>query len=535
MRLGLCIRVGANPKPVTENANPMSDLTSLDWINRWAHLGPGFATPCPPTPLSDPQWVIVNEPLAQDLGLGPSAWQDPRTLACLAGNAPPPHGQTWAGVYSGHQFGVWAGQLGDGRALWLGETRHANGTAEWQLKGAGPTPYSRRGDGRAVLRSSIREFLCSEAMQALGIPTTRALSLVASPDPVWRETQETAAVVCRVAPSFLRFGHLEHFAANDQPEAQLHLLQFAQSQHPTVWGQPTPESEGLGADAALALNTLQLAVTRTAELMAQWQAVGFCHGVMNTDNMSLLGLTLDYGPFQFLDAYDPLHICNHSDTQGRYAYGRQPQVAHWNLMALAHALHGLVGQSEPLEQALGRFAPLHHAAMRQQWALKLGLPEPSATPTILEGLSAWVPRWLKLLAQHRADYTLSWRGLSQLWQQRDTAHAPWRAAELASALPLGLAQDPELPDVLAQHSQLVQTLGLAPEAVAQAMLAHNPARVLRNHLAELAIRDAQRGDYRELHRLHQALQQPFDDHPDWAQYAQTPPDWANDLQISCSS
>jgi uncharacterized protein YdiU (UPF0061 family) len=513
----------------------MLAFTSLDWINRWAQLGPRFATPCPPTPLSEPHWVIVNEPLAHDLGLEASAWQEPRTLACMAGNAPPPHGQTWAGVYSGHQFGVWAGQLGDGRALWLGETRNANGCAEWQLKGAGPTPYSRRGDGRAVLRSSIREFLCSEAMHALGIPTTRALCLVASPDPVWRETQETAAVVCRVAPSFLRFGHLEHFAANDQTDAQLLLLKFVQAQHPALASQPAPESEGLREEAALALNTLNLAVIRTAELIAQWQAVGFCHGVMNTDNMSLLGLTLDYGPFQFLDAYDPLHICNHSDTQGRYAYGRQPQVAHWNLMALAHALHGLMGESKPMEQVLGRFAPLHHAAMRRQWALKLGLPEQALSPQTLEGLSAWVPVWLKLLARHRADYTLSWRGLSRLWQQRESVQTPWRTAELASALPLALAQDPELPAVLTQHSELVQALGLNTEVIAQNMLAHNPARVLRNHLAELAIRDAQRGDYGELHRLHQALQQPFDDHPDWAQYAQTPPDWANDLQISCSS
>ena len=239
-----------------------------------------------------------------------------------------------ASVYSGHQFGVWAGQLGDGRALLLGEVDSPAGPLELQLKGSGLTPYSRMGDGRAVLRSSIREFLCSEAMHALGIPTTRALCIIGSAPPVRRETIETAAVVTRVAPSFLRFGHFEHFAHTAQDIAALRrLVDF-------VIDALLPRMPRR-AEPVLAL--LEEVARARRELMAQWQAVGFCHGVMNTDNMSILGLTIDYGPFGFLDVFDPGHICNHCDHQGRYAYARQPSVACWNLHALAQALLPLLG------------------------------------------------------------------------------------------------------------------------------------------------------------------------------------------------
>ena len=304
-----------------------------------ASLGSTFATPTEPTPLPAAHWVGTNESLRADLGLPSDLWLDQDVLALLSGNRLPDSAVPYASVYSGHQFGQWAGQLGDGRALNLGALNAPPGWQEIQLKGAGPTPYSRRGDGRAVLRSSIREFLASEAMHGLGIPTTRALCVTGSPALVYREEAETAAVVTRVAPSFVRFGHFEHFASNGQIDELRALSDHVVSAHFPAFN----DKEGAERYTAL----LHEVTTRTAELMAQWQAVGFCHGVMNTDNMSMLGLTLDYGPFQFLDGFDANHICNHSDHQGRYAYARQPQIAYWNLFCLGQALMPLIDEQAP--------------------------------------------------------------------------------------------------------------------------------------------------------------------------------------------
>jgi uncharacterized protein YdiU (UPF0061 family) len=293
----------------------------------------------------------------------------PVALEVFAGNLPLSGSTPLASVYSGHQFGAWAGQLGDGRAILLGEVRTpAAGTQELQLKGSGLTPYSRMGDGRAVLRSSIREFLCSEAMHALGVPTTRALCVTGSDEPVRRERMETAAVVTRVAPSFIRFGHFEHFSHGGQHDALRTLADF-------VIARFYPQCR----DAANPYAALLAEVTRrTAALIARWQAVGFMHGVMNTDNMSILGLTIDYGPFQFMDGFDPAHICNHSDHQGRYAYERQPQIGHWNLFALGQALLPLIGQSDQALAALQAYPGLFAAELDQRMALKLGLPRASA-------------------------------------------------------------------------------------------------------------------------------------------------------------
>ena len=287
------------------------------WINRFAALGENFYTALPPQGLPEPHWVAWSPSCASLLGFE-NAQQSTSTLQALSGNSPAAGMQPLASVYSGHQFGVWAGQLGDGRAHWLGEVDTPHGPMEMQLKGAGLTPYSRMGDGRAVLRSSIREFLGSEAMAGLGVPTTRALSITGSALPVRRETVETAAIVTRVAPSFIRFGHFEHFAHTAQNTVALkQLADF-------VIGTYFPECLDLPQPY---VGLLEAVSRKTAELMAHWQAVGFCHGVMNTDNMSILGLTIDYGPYGFLDAFDPGHVCNHSDHQDRYAYARQPNVA----------------------------------------------------------------------------------------------------------------------------------------------------------------------------------------------------------------
>jgi uncharacterized protein YdiU (UPF0061 family) len=297
--------------------------------------------------------------------LSARALTEPAFLDIVSGNAEMPGGQTLAAVYSGHQFGHWAGQLGDGRAHLLGELQGPAGHWELQLKGAGMTPYSRMGDGRAVLRSSVREYLASEAMHGLGIPTTRALSLVSAKNPVMRETVETAAVVARVAPSFVRFGSFQHWAAQQKPDYLRQLSDYViERYYPECLGAPAPY-----------VRLLEAVVKRTATLMAGWQLVGFCHGVMNTDNMSILGLTLDYGPYGFMDGFDARHICNHTDTNGRYAWHAQPAVAHWNLYQLANSLHTIEPDADALRAALDHFDPTFLSAMQQRMMQKLGLSD----------------------------------------------------------------------------------------------------------------------------------------------------------------
>ena len=482
----------------------MTPLDSRAWTNRFASLGPEFYTELPARGLPDPHWVARSPACAALLGW-PADWQAlPEALAVFAGNAAWPGMRPLASVYSGHQFGVWAGQLGDGRALWLGEVDTPAGPQELQLKGGGQTPYSRRGDGRAVLRSSIREFLCSEAMAALGVPTTRALCITGSALPVLRETVETAAIVTRVAPSFVRFGHFEHFAHHDQHDALRRLADWFIAHHaPECAEAPEP---------AVAL--LQKVSLQTADLIAHWQALGFCHGVMNTDNMSMLGLTLDYGPFGFMDAFDPGHICNHSDDRGRYAYARQPSVAFWNLHALAQALLPLLdgepeAAGERLLEAVEGYRERFASRMLMHMRAKLGLAGEDA------GDQALIDDLLRLMAASSADFTITFRRLSRA------------------------LTDPEpLRDLFIDRAALDAWLArwrprTAPDAEAR-MLAANPAVVLRNHLAEGAIRAASEGDFSETERLLKVLSRPFDE-PENPQDAALPPDWAQTLEVSCSS
>ena len=466
-------------------------------------LGPAFGTEVLPRAVSEPAWAARSDTLAAQLGL--VEWlEKPQALAVLAGNQVPDGVQPFASVYSGHQFGVWAGQLGDGRALLLGEIDTPAGNMEVQLKGSGLTPYSRMGDGRAVLRSSIREFLCSEAMNALGIPTTRALAVIASPQPVRRETMETAAVVTRVAPSFLRFGHFEHFAHTAQDIGSLRRLLDAATRR---------YFPGLDGPAAL----LEEVARRTARLIAQWQLVGFCHGVMNTDNMSLLGLTIDYGPFGFLDAFDPMHICNHSDDQGRYAYGRQPSVAFWNLHALAQALLPLVegpkeAASDRLLAALEPYKAAFAAAMVGGLRAKLGLvAEHDDDAALADDL-------LQLMAENRADFTITWRRLSSLPAARDCFLQRDKFDAWAERYRARLAQENS------NESERAARMHRA-----------NPKFVLRNHLAQTAIERAQQGDYSQTQRLLKVLEHPFDEQPQHEADAGFPPTWATQLEVSCSS
>lgn len=481
------------------------------WTNRFATLGPDFHTRLQPTPLPAPYWVGRSRAMARELGLDEAWMASEAALQAFTGNLPLQGAEPLATVYSGHQFGVWAGQLGDGRAILLGEVETADGRSlELQLKGAGRTPYSRMGDGRAVLRSSIREFLCSEAMHALGIPTTRALCVTGSDAPVRRETVETAAVVCRVAPSFIRFGHFEHFCYNDQHEALRRLADFVIDRFYPQCRAGT--ASGGNAYAAL----LQAVAERTAELLAQWQAVGFCHGVMNTDNMSILGLTIDYGPFQFLDAFVPGHICNHSDTQGRYAYNRQPNIAYWNLFCLGQALLPLIGEQEHALAALEPYKTLYPQALQRRMAAKLGWD------TVREGDNTLMEDSLRLLATGGTDYTIFWRRLSDY-----VAGAPADGVR-------DLFLDRAACDAWLQRYE-ARLQGLDRKAAAQRMLRTNPAYVLRNHLGEQAIRAAQSGDFSEAGNLLELLESPFETRPGREAYADFPPDWAAGIEISCSS
>jgi uncharacterized protein YdiU (UPF0061 family) len=479
----------------------------LSWQPGFAALGPAFYTKLQPTPLPAPYWVSASADAAQLLGL-PADWQQaPETLQYFSGNAVPPGTAPLASVYSGHQFGVWAGQLGDGRAILLGET---TGGQEIQLKGAGRTPYSRMGDGRAVLRSSIREFLCSEAMHALGIPTTRALCITGSPAPVQRESVETASVVTRLAPSFVRFGHFEHFSARNRLEELRQLADYVIDRY-------YPEcrlGEALAGSAYARL--LQAVSERTATMLAHWQAVGFCHGVMNTDNMSILGLTIDYGPFQFLDAFAPDHICNHSDQMGRYAFKRQPGIAHWNLFCLGQALLPLIGDEELTLAALESYKSVFPAQYLARMRAKLGLrTERAEDGTLVDAL-------LQLLAAEGVDHTIFWRRLSHAVAGNDFAPVQDLLANTA-----GWAQ------WLLSYSELLKQDG--QELSGHLMLKTNPKFVLRNHLGEQAIQAAQQGDFSVLQRLQAVLARPFDEHPGHDALADFPPDWASHIAISCSS
>ena len=485
----------------------MTNLSQrLAWNNRFARLGNKFSTRLQPQALPEPYWISRNQAVARELGLEESWFESQESLNAFVGNSTLPGSDPLASVYSGHQFGQWAGQLGDGRAILLGELKTPSGGMEIQLKGAGKTPYSRMGDGRAVLRSSIREYLCSEAMHGLGIPTTRALALTGSDAKVLREEIETAAVVTRTAPSFIRFGHFEHFSYNDMHVELKALADFViDSFYPACRDAPNPYAAFLEAVSE-----------RTARLMAAWQSVGFCHGVMNTDNMSILGLTIDYGPFQFLDAFDPTHICNHSDTQGRYAYNKQPNIAYWNLFCLGQALLPLIGEQDLALAALEPYKSMFPAALETKMLAKLGLTEANSDNKAL------IESTFKLLAANKVDYTIFWRTLNGFTPQ--SGHESLR----------DLFFDRESFNLWALHySELLAPVSIGSRA--NLMLQNNPKYVLRNHLGEQAIRAAKLKDYSMIHTLSDVLQAPFDEHVDHDALAGFPPDWASGIEISCSS
>lgn len=462
-------------------------------------------------PLQKASLLAYNTQLAMNLNLPTDIQNSDDWIALFSGSLLTPPQQPIATVYSGHQFGVWAGQLGDGRAMLLGEVVSSNHEFwEIQLKGGGQTPYSRRADGRAVLRSSIREYLCSEYMHALGIPTTRALALTASNDVVYREQAETAAVVTRTAPSFLRFGHFEHW----YHKGLNHDVQVLAD-----WVLDHLHPECLQADNPY----LQLFATitqRTADLVASWQAVGFCHGVLNTDNMSILGLTIDYGPFGFMDGFDPHYICNHSDHHGRYSYQAQPAIVQWNLSCLASCFLPLATEEE-LVAVLNGFVAQYKQAYLQKMRAKLGLYiEDEHDQALIDDL-------LKAMAAQRVDFSLGFRYLSQI--QQDGNIIPQALRNIWPLPDVGLA------DWLQRYRQRLQQEMLSDEERATKMNAVNPKYVLRQYLLQQAIEQVQQGNVDSMSELYQVMSKPYDEQPEYEQYAALPPDWAAGICVSCSS
>jgi len=464
-----------------------------------------------PSPLNNPVLVSGNALLAAELGLNPEHMTDPAMLRLMAGDLTDTDLQPIALVYSGHQFGVWAGQLGDGRAMTLGELSVVDiktGKPQlWdiQLKGAGATPYSRFADGRAVLRSSIREYLCSEAMHSLGIATTRALCLVNSDTSVYREDVESAATVCRVARSHIRFGSFEHFHYRNQPDSVKAMADYVIARHFPQWIE----------DDLRYANLITRTVTKTAKMIAQWQAEGFAHGVMNTDNMSILGDTIDYGPFGFLDVYNPDFICNHSDANGRYSFKNQPSVGLWNLNALATSFMTLL-PSEALVTALKNYEPTFLQHYRQLMARKLGLE------AYRDGDESLINQLLTLMEENQVDYSLFFRQLCYF----SNSHRNVRDMFVDRSA---------FDDWATLYVQRLSQQQSSDQDRSATMLETNPKYILRNYMAQAAIEKAEQGDYSEVNLLLEVLQSPFAEHPEAEHYAGLPPDWAETISVSCSS
>ncbi len=486
-------------------------LETLRFDNTYARLPEAFYAKVIPSPLKDPFLVALSPDAAALIDLDPREAARPEFPGCFGGHFLLPGSEPVAMVYAGHQFGAFVSRLGDGRAILLGEVRNKRGD-KWDLhlKGAGLTPFSRDDDGRAVLRSCIREYLCSEAMQGLGVPTTRALCIVGSEEEVLRERVESGAMLLRLAPSHVRIGHFEFFYWRRQFDHLKTLADYVITQH-------YPALQ-LGAQGYAGL-FLEVAV-RTARLIAQWQALGFAHGVMNSDNMSILGLTLDYGPFGFLDEYNPRHISNHSDHQGRYAFQNQPDIGFFNLRCLAQALTPLV-PDEVLRSGLESYERTFTARYAELLRAKLGLQEAHPEDeTLAAGL-------LDLMRASCADYTNTFRALCNFKsppEERNEGFRDWFVDRGA----IDGWTERYRHRLLSERSRDQERAGRMKRV--------NPKYVLRNYLAHRAIQLAtDHRDFSEIERLRLLLRHPFTDQPAMEGYAAPPPEWGKRLMVSCSS
>lgn len=550
-------REGSPPGSTTPEVPVQApDPTAPRWDDRFVRETPGDPEPdnhlrqvfgathsrVAPTPVAQPALLAWSPEVAALVGLSDAEVQSPEWVEALGGNRVLPGMKPYAACYGGHQFGGWAGQLGDGRAITLGERVGPDGGHyELQLKGAGPTPYSRGADGRAVLRSSIREFLCSEAMHHLGVPTTRALSLVSTGDGVLRDmfydgraAREPGAIVCRVAPSFLRFGSFQiHMARDDKATLQTLTTHCVRAHFPHLL--PTPDAP---VDKDVVLAFFAEVCRRTARMVAHWMRVGFVHGVMNTDNMSVLGLTIDYGPYGWIDNFDPDWTPNLTDAGGRrYRFGQQPNVAVWNLVKLAEALYPLVEEAAGLQEGLKAFEDTWDTEQRQMVAAKLGLHAfEDATDVAL---------WQDLLAGMalvETDMTLVFRALAEVapdpaaLDAQDDPLAPLRPAFYADPQP---HHEKAWRAWLGRYAARLQGDGRTHDDRRAAMNAVNPLYVLRNWLAQEAIEQAERGDAARVTELLDVMRQPYTERPGLEHFASKRPEWARHKpgcsMLSCSS
>ena len=487
-----------------------------------------------PTPVRAPKLVAWAPEAAALLDLPPAPMPEDALAEVFGGNRLVEGMAPIATCYGGHQFGNWAGQLGDGRAINLGEA--VNGRGErWtlQLKGAGPTPYSRGADGLAVLRSSLREFLCSEAMHHLGVPTTRALSLVETGEQVMRDilydgnpAPEAGAVVCRMAPSFTRFGHFELLAARRQITLLRRFVDF------TI-AADFPHLVAVDAGAPRYLAWFREVSERTVEMIVHWMRVGFVHGVMNTDNMSILGLTIDYGPYGWLEDYQPDWTPNTTDAATRrYRFGQQPAVAQWNLLQLANAIYPLIGEPEPLNEILEEFAAQYQRRSQAMMAAKLGLP--SYAPDQDDELCAEL---FALFGEAETDMTIFFRGLACV----DTANIGMEPLLEAHYQPVSPALRERTEEWLKKYALRLRGAGEDGEAPQrrERMNRVNPRFVPRNYLAQLAIDKAEQGDYSALAELMDVLRRPYEEQPGKEAFAAKRPQWARQRvgcsMLSCSS
>ncbi|MEK9139559.1 MAG: YdiU family protein [Nitrospirota bacterium] len=486
-------------------------LETLAFDNTYARLPQAFYARVNPTPFSAPPYLVhANRAAAALIDLDPEQFIRPEFAALFGGSALAPGMEPLAMLYSGHQFGVYVPQLGDGRAILLGEATNDRGERwDLHLKGAGMTPFSRDGDGRAVLRSTIREYLCSEALHGLDIPTARALCIVGSDHAVYREQVETGAMLVRMAPSHVRFGTFEVFYYRKQHEQLKILADYVIAHH-------YPHLAGAADKYARFFFEI---VERTAKLIAQWQAVGWAHGVMNTDNMSILGLTLDYGPFGFMDEYDAGFICNHSDHNGRYAFDQQPYIGLWNLSCLAQALLPLA-EKGALKAALeGYQPPLERESLRLMRA-KVGLQDERAEDERL------IRAWLGLLQESHADYTIAFRELGSFSSQESATNDRLREH---------FVNREHFDEWAKSYRDRLQSERSLDQERQVRMNRVNPKYVLRNYLAQVAIEKAQQKDFSEIDRLFALLQNPYSDQPGMDAYAAPPPNWGKHLAVSCSS
>ncbi len=482
--------------------DPLAGLQST-----YADLPAQFYSALAPTPVAAPRLIKLNAELADQIGLDPAAMAEPAGVAALAGNRVPADARPIAAVYAGHQFGGFVPQLGDGRAILLGEIVGRDGVRrDIQLKGSGPTPYSRMGDGRAAIGPVLREYIVAEAMAALGIATTRALAAVATGEVVMREAPLPGAVLTRVAQSHIRVGTFQYFAARGDLDGLRALADYAIARH---------DPDAADADNPYRV-LLDRVVTRQAELVARWLNVGFIHGVMNTDNVSIAGETIDYGPCAFMDAYDPAAVFSSIDRGGRYSYGNQPNIAHWNLACFAHALMPLLGPDETAQvdeakAAVSAFPAQFEQAWQEGLSAKLGLVGAHD-----DGDDALKKDWLALLALTQADFTLAFRSLSDVLRAVDGA-----VDELSGVVGQGGHRD--VLEAWVNRWRLRVTAGdMAPGLTADRMDAVNPLYIPRNHLVEAAIAAAMAGDEAPFHDLVDVCSRPFDAQTGRAAYA-TPP------------